>query len=448
MRTRRLVIGTIAAAAAAAVVLLGGVVAGRDPAEQSAPPRADAAAERFLTGFSPGDTPRLVEELERRTARERNDVRTLALLGLAYQQLARETGDAGLYPRAERVLTRALRVAPKDYTATTALATLAASRHRFREALALAEAARRIAPERAAAYGILGDANLELGRYERAFTAFDRMAALKPSASAYARVAYGRELLGDTAGALEAMTLAVEAAEGSSETAAWARVQLANLYADTGRLREADGQYRDALAFRPAYAPALAGRGRIETARMRLHTAARFYRRALARAAAPEYAVALGDLLARLGRARSAERAYARASALEAELAANGGHNHLETALFELDHDRNFPRALERARTGYRLRPSIEGEHVLAWALYKNGRCAEARRHSVRALRLGTKDVGALYHRSLIERCLGNIAASKAFLARVRAVDPYFLVAPPSPVRHGGTAREVGETRD
>jgi hypothetical protein len=50
-------------------------------------------------------------------------------------------------------------------------------------------------------------------------------------------------------------------------------------------------------------------------------------------------------------------------------------------------------------------------------------------------LRLGTKDVGAIYHRHLIESCLGNTAAAGAFLARVRALDPRFLNAPPSAYR-------------
>ena len=433
--TSRLAIGLVVGLAAAAVVLLGGAVAGHDRVSAPHPPRAEAAADGFLAGFSPGNTRRFVEELELDVDRKPNDARALAVLGLAYLQLARETGDPRLYPRAERALTRALRAAPKDYTATTALAALAASRHRFREAAELAERARRLAPDAAPAYGILGDANVELGRYEAAFAAFDRMVALRPSASAYARVAYGRELVGDSAGAVEAMELAVDAAAGSSEAAAWARVQLGNLYADTGRLRLADRQYRNALIFRRDYAPALAGRGRVATARLQLERAAGLYGRALDQAPTSDYAVALGDLLARIGRARAAERAYARASALESEFAANGGQNELETALFDLDHDRNLAQALERARLGHRLRPSIEGEHVLAWALYKNGRCDAARRHSVRALRLGTKDVGALYHRSLIERCLGNVATSKAFVARVRRIDPYFLLAPPSAKR-------------
>jgi TRAP-type transport system periplasmic protein len=35
----------------------------------------------------------------------------------------------------------------------------------------------------------------------------------------------------------------------------------------------------------------------------------------------------------------------------------------------------------------------VEGDHVLAWALYKNGLCAEARPVSLRSLRLGTLDL-------------------------------------------------------
>lgn len=44
----------------------------------------------------------------------------------------------------------------------------------------------------------------ELGDYDQAFDAFDTMAAMRPSAAAYARVSHGRELRGDLDGALEA----------------------------------------------------------------------------------------------------------------------------------------------------------------------------------------------------------------------------------------------------
>ena len=74
---------------------------------------------------------------------------------------------------------------------------------------------------------------------------------------------------------------------------------------------------------------------------------------------------------------------------------------------------------------------------MLAWALYKNGLCAEARQASLRSLRLGTLDVDGLYHHSLIESCLGNDGAARAYRARVSRLDPTYLDAPPSAKRLG-----------
>jgi tetratricopeptide (TPR) repeat protein len=179
------------------------------------------------------------------------------------------------------------------------------------------------------------------------------------------------------------MRLAVRAAEPAGEPTAWALTHLGNLYWESGRLGAAERAYRQALARMPGYAPALSA---LATARQwtgRLPEAARLYRAAPRGPAAP--------------RARHRPRGRARP-----QRAGGGGRgrlrNGLETALFDLDHDRNVVEALARARKGRCLRPSVEGEHVLAWALYKNGRCEEARVHSVRALRLGTKDWGAMIH--------------------------------------------------
>ena len=63
-------------------------------------------------------------------------------------------------------------------------------------------------------YGVMGDALLELGDYDQAFDAFDTMATMRPTAAAYARVSYGRELRGDLNGAVEAMRMAGQATTG------------------------------------------------------------------------------------------------------------------------------------------------------------------------------------------------------------------------------------------
>lgn len=359
-----------------------------------------------------------------------------ATRGLTLQQQARVSGNPALYPRAAQALREAVRLDPRNASAIRGLAALAASRHRFQESLVLAKRAHALEPEVAAVYGLIGDASLELGRYREAFAAFDRMAALKPSTNAYARISYARELTGDLRGALAAMELAVDAA-GVGEPAAWTRTLTGNLLLSERKLTEAKRRFREALAFVPGYPAALAGLAEIRSTRGDLRGAVALYRRAAAAAPVPEFAASLGDVLAQLGRQREAERAWARAEELERLFAANGGRNLLETAEFDLNHDRNLRSALDRARRGRAERPSVEGDHVLAWALYKNGHCAEAREVSLRSLRLGTLDVDGLYHHSLIESCLGNTAQAKKYRARVQQLDPAYLLAPPSAERLG-----------
>jgi tetratricopeptide (TPR) repeat protein len=368
------------------------------------------------------------------TAAPATEAQRAATRGLALQQQARVTGNPALYPRAAEALEEALRLDPRNAPALRGLSALAASRHRFAESLVLAQRARALEPQVAVVYGLIGDASLELGRYRQAFAAFDRMASLRPSANVYARISYARELTGDLPGALEAMELAIDSA-GVGEPAAWTRTLTGNLLLSLRRQAEAKLRFREALAFAPGYPGALSGLAEIRATDGDLEGARRLYDRAAAAAPVPEFAASLGDTLDRLGRRAEAERAWQRADELERLFAANGGRNLLETAEFDLNHDRSLRSALERARRGRAERPSVEGDHVLAWALYKNGLCAEARVVSLRSLRLGTLDVDGLYHHALIERCLRNDTAAARYFARVEALDPAYLDDPPSPRR-------------
>lgn len=388
--TRRLFTAGMVAALAATILLFGGVF-GEDTSARPGPFAAEAEVNRGYT------------ELE----------------------LARVNVDPSRYPVAGARFREALRIGGADPSALRGLAALAAARHRFDESLELAQRAQKLDPANAAVYGLIGDASLELGRFPQAIGAFDRMMSLKPTPSGYARVSYARELLGDHDGAIEAMQMSAQAA-GHSEPAAWALTHLGNLHVGTSELARAVEQYRAALARVPRYAPALVGLADVARRQGAHVRAERLLRRALARVDDPGAAATLGDVLVAQGRRQQAERWYARALALEAEFARFGGRNQVETALFDLDHDRNLVDALERARTGLRFRPGVEGLHTYAWALYKNGRCAEAVRYSDRALALAPTDTGALSHRSLIERCLGDGEAAARYAARVRSLDPTF----------------------
>jgi tetratricopeptide (TPR) repeat protein len=425
MRRRLLIAGTVAALAAA-VLLLGGALRGESAQPAHAAVPETFAAERLESGFAPGNTESLVARLERSVQESPNDARTLGLLGLAYQQRSRETGDPSFYGLSERALRRALAVRPNDLAATGGLASLALARHRFRDALALARRAQRLSPATATTYGAIGDALVELGRYEDAFAAFDRMSSLKPALSSYSRVSYAQELLGHHDDAVATMRLALDAAGPTGEPAAWTLVQLGMLHWSAGRLHAAARHYRSALKVFPGYVYAYDALAQVEAARGRLGLAIELEQRAVERIPLPQFVAALGDLYRVAGRPRQAREQYAAIAGIERLLAANGARTDLEIALFNVDHGIDLPRTLDLARAAQRARPSIEGDGVLAWALARNGRCVEALRWSKRALRLGTLHATKFFHRGMIERCLGRPDAAKRWFRRALDTNPHF----------------------
>src|SRR5438105_2235133 len=361
MTRTRLAMGIAAALAASAAVLLGGLF--RSGTAASAP-AAPAAADRLAGGFGAGDTAALVTSLQRTLRANPKDVHSYDLLGLAYEQRARETGDPAYYPRADGVLHRALALAPRDVLAVSGLGSLALSRHRFRDALKLGERARKLSPTTARTYGVIGDALVELGRYDAAFRAFDTMASLKPSLASYARVSYADELLGDTAGARSAMNLARDAAIGEAEPAAWTEVQLGKLEFAHGHLSAAGRHDRAALVLLPGYVHGLDALAQVEGAQGRYAHAIALERQAVAQIPLPQFVGTLAGLYRVTGHSAAAHRQVALVGAIEQLLRANGVRTDLETALFDVDHGVRLHAALALARRAQRERPSIDGDDV------------------------------------------------------------------------------------
>jgi tetratricopeptide (TPR) repeat protein len=403
MRTRLAIAGTVAAIVAT-VSLAGGAL--RDEGRASA---------------GVGDTASLVASLEQNAKAHPNDAQGHLDLGLAYQQLTRETGEAAYYPESERALRRALRLKPRNAAAIGGLGSLALARHQFHEALVYGRRAARLAPYSALHYGVIGDAALELGRYEEAFDAFDRMVALWPSASAYARVSYARELLGRTRDAEAAMRLALAAYAGHAERTAWTHTHLGKLAFSQGRLAIAARHHRAALAVSPGYGAALEGLAHVEAAMGRITQAIELAEQAGA-------SETLGDLYRATGREGLARRAYAEAlEALRYETR-YGVRMSLDLATFQIDRGLRLKEALALARRGYRDRPSVVGDDALGWALVRTGRCREGLPFARRALRLGTRDASWTFHLAMAERCVGNHARAKRLFDRALAINPHFSI--------------------
>jgi tetratricopeptide (TPR) repeat protein len=438
MNRRRLTLAIGAVAVVALAVLLGGVF--RDSSSAQPQLISQQAAEDFKAGFSlNSSTASLILQFQEALRANPKDEHTYVLLGLAYQQRARETGDPSYYSKSEGVLRRALALDSKDSLAVGGLGSLALSRHTFRKALALGRQAVALNPDSARNYGVVGDALIELGRYPEAFATFNRMNKLRPSLSSYARVSYGRELIGHTAAAVRAMKLAVDAATDTAEPTAWTHVQLGKLYWNHGRLPAAKREYLIALHSFPGYHYALDALAVVEAAEGDTGRAIALERRAVDAIPLPQYVATLGDLYASAGKPKLAREQYALIGAIEKLLRANGVRTDLETALFDVDHGVDLTQALARARVAHAERPSIDGDDILAWALTRNGRCAEALPWSRRSLRLGTQDALKFFHRGMIERCLGHPVAARAWFQRAVRLNPHFSVL------WGPTARRLAQ---
>jgi tetratricopeptide (TPR) repeat protein len=423
VKRQRLILVAAAAGLTAVALTLGGVL--RDSSSASPAAAAPATA---APPASPVDTAAQITRLQAAIRMSPTDVRSLDSLGLAYQQRARETGDPTYYTKSDEALHRALSLAPHDLLATSGLGSLALSRHRFREALVLGRRAHAISPTTARNYGVIGDALVELGRYHTAFKTFDTMASMQPGLSSYARISHARQLLGDVPGAISAMKLAVDAAQGQGEADAWTHVQLGLIYLSVGRYKAAAAEDRYALFVFPEYAYALDALARAEAGLGHYRSAIQYEQQAVNRIPLPQYVSTLGDLYGATGRPGLAKKQYELIGVIQRLLVANGVKTDLETALFDVDHGIRLHASLALARLARRERPSIDGDDVLAWALERTGHCGEALRYSKRALRLGTLDALKYFHRGMIDGCLGHRATQRAWLARALRLNPQFSI--------------------
>src|SRR5438309_2443355 len=221
----------------AAAALIGTIVAACGP---SASGLANPVAPH--TGLAVSlKTDDVVARNQARIRQHADDWKSIDDLAAAYLQKVREVGDPSYYGKVEALLKRALAHDPGDAQASTSMGLLALARHEFVSALTWGDRAAQLDPAGARPLGIIGDAQIELGRYADAVQTFQAMVDRRPDLGSYARVSYARELFGDVDGAISAMQQAVEAGGTVPENGAYTRVLLANLYFNGGRLGGAEG---------------------------------------------------------------------------------------------------------------------------------------------------------------------------------------------------------------
>ena len=322
-------------------------------------------------------------------------------LASAYMQKARETADFSFNTNANDAITRSLAVEPDNYDGLKLRTKLQLTYHRFAEALETAHHLQSFRNDDHDVWGQITDALVELGDYPAAVKAAQTMVDLRPDSSSYARVSYLRSLHGDTDGAIDAMIAAAKASNPNDpESVAWCRVQLGNELMSAGKLADAEREFDAALLTFPNHSLALQSKARARVSAGDLQAAIAIYNRESESADAHQ---ALGDLFTRLGKTDEARAAYARFEILERKNAAiEKSSRHLVN--FWLDHDQNLAEALKLAASEYNSRKDIFTCDSLAWALFKNGRVADAKRVIQEALRTGSKDQRIHDHAAIIQQ--------------------------------------------
>ncbi|MFD3543625.1 tetratricopeptide repeat protein [Streptomyces sp. NPDC058662] len=432
-------------AAAVAVVLIAGALLIRpvragDDARPPGPSERAASAVGMGAPAAAVDLAALVADREKWVAAHPDDDASWAVLGSACLEQARRTADPAWYPRAEKALKRSLEVRPVEkgnFDAMTGMGALANARRDFGTGKRWGELVRAQAPRRWTAYPVLVDAYTGLGDYKGAQGAMERLLELRPGLAAYTRASQVYRDRGWREDAVVAMEHAAGAAKSPAEKA-YALYRLGELSWERGDAAEALRQYEGALRADPGQAEALGGRARALAALGRSGEAVRDYRLALGRTPVPRLALELGELLESLGREEEARTPYDVLGALAAGggSGSRGGDDHVLLGLYEADHG-DPAAAVRRLRKEWSRHRSVQVADALGWALHKSGDDTSALEYAKKATEQGLRSADFAYHRAMIERALGDEAATRRHLQEALRTNPHF-----SPLR-GPRAKEV-----
>jgi tetratricopeptide (TPR) repeat protein len=405
-------------------------LAGCKEKQESPAPTAPAAKEardenRLLALSAPGGKAPVDQQIERlQEAAKQGPEKVEAWLALGQQWIlkARGTGDPGYYLNAGACAEVALKLAPDQRLALSLKGMVLLNGHRFTEARTFAEAALKQDPDDVLALGVLSDAHLELGSFQAAADAAQRMVDIKPNLPSYGRAAHLRWLQGDAPAAKQFYRLAIDAGGNSrdAEPLAWVLVQTAMIFWHEGDLEGADAGFDTALQKLEGYPPALMGKARVALARGEARRAVELLERAQAQTPLAETAWLLGDAREAAGDSAGAQAAHTEAVRLGRQA------DHLTLALFLATKNREPEEALRVAQAEHEARPNTQVEDAYAWALYRAGRFAEARAASDRARALGTKEPQLLFHAGAIRLAQGETAEGQALLKQALALNPAF----------------------
>jgi tetratricopeptide (TPR) repeat protein len=351
-----------------------------------------------------------------------SDIKSMIALAALYIQEGRVTGNFNYYnAAATKLVDDVLAKNEKNFEALTFKATILLSQHQFEKAKSIAQQVQKLYPQNAYVYGLIVDANVELGNYQVALEAADKMISIRPDTRSYSRIAYLREIHGDINGAIEAMKMAADAGPPGDENTEWCRVQLGKLYEKIGKIKDAEMHYTIASVNRQNFPYALSGLARIAAWKKEYTKALALYQQA--DSLIPDHTVKEGieEIYTLTGQNEKAKQVAEEILNYMKQFSGNAVKKEGQNEDHEMAHAYmgvgNYDKALEYALQEYNRRPSnIEVNETVAVVYYNRGDFSKALPYIETALKTNCKNPELLCHAGLIYAKAGKTKEAQLFL--------------------------------
>jgi tetratricopeptide (TPR) repeat protein len=322
-----------------------------------------------------------------------------------------------LYDQAKAAVDRSLELSPGNYDAVKLRVAVFLGRREFSQALKLAREINKKGPDDIAVWGLLVDANGALGNYPEAERDAQWILDLRSgSALGFEKAAGLRELFGDNDGAVEFYGEALRrTAQSDLDQRAWLLTQKARLTLASGNAKAAAEILTEAFSLFPGsqlatlvMADVHASNGEyaevanlVETCYRAVPSSANLYRWAEA-----------------LEQAGQKEKAAVQFAAFETKARgeiAKPCNANLQLISYYADRKNDPPEALRIATLESAKRPDSATLAAFAWALYQNGKFAEAKTQMDKALAVGVREADYFCHAERISAKVNNAADTARF---------------------------------
>jgi Tfp pilus assembly protein PilF len=341
------------------------------------------------------------------------------LLAAALIRRAQETSDTAYLAHAEDAVKKSMELAPHNFEAGKVRASILLAEHEFPAALAAAKELNKRVPDDVMVYGLLTDANIELGNYNDAETSAQWMLNLRPgNLPALIRAARLRELFGDAEGAYELMELAYQSTPPTeTDERAGILTQMGHLRFVSGNPDAAEKLLSQALTTSPGHPAASLNLAQLRIAQKRYQDAVLLLQRYQA-APRPGNLYELSEALHLAGRGGEAKKAFAEFETSALLESGRKDNDNRDLVFYYADHARQPAKALKLAEQEFAWRHDVYTLDAYAWALHVNSQDMEARKQIETALAVGIRDANLFLHAGAIALKSGDRASAERYLTQ------------------------------